>query len=147
MDLAEDALEAAETYTFPAITDNSDQVMNAKGTDLFVSRNKVWVAERLLKSTLRVGTPNNDANLVKGRYNLHVLSYMDTAYNAYWFLKDAEINDNYGFVCLFNSIESELRGPFVDFDTECIKYALKQELAAGHNNWQSYVGAKGTNLA
>lgn len=147
MDLAEDALEAAETVTFAQITDNSDQVIAAKPDTLFVSRKNRWKAERLLKSAGRVGTPNNDVNLVRGRYELVILDYLDTAYNEYFFLKDSEMNRLPGFLTMLVGTELEHDGPYIDFDSKAIKHSWEIEFAAGHNNWQSYVGSKGTNAA
>ena len=135
--------------TAQAITDNSDQVIDFMPTDLFTSRKKMFDAQRLLKTaTGRVGTPNNDINLMKGRYNHHWLPFLDSSYNDYWFMKDDEINRKQGFLTLlFGSPKGfEHDGPFVDFDSKAVKHSWEMEFAAGHNNWQSYLGSKGTNL-
>ena len=146
MDLAEDALEAAETVTRPSITDDSDQVVELKYSDLFVSRKKSWVAQRLLKTAQgRVGTPNNDYNLVYGRYRFHELAYMDTARDEYWFLKDSELNAQGDFMTYLEGHGLDKDGPFVDFDTKSVKYSWSLEFAAGHNLWQSYAGSQGDN--
>lgn len=145
MDLAEDALEAAETYVAPRITDESDQVIAMDLTDLFVGRSNLWQAQRLLKSTGRIGTPNNDVNLVKGRYNLHTLHYMDVAYGAYWFLQDASLNKQAAFMALYEGSPLTKDGPYVDFDTKTVKFSWSFENAAGHNNWQSFIGSQGDN--
>ena len=147
MDLAEDALEAAETVTFARITDNSDQVISASPDTLFISRKNKWKAQRLLKSAGRVGTPNNDINLVQNRYEMVILPYMDTAYADYFFLKDNELNRKPGFMTMLMGAEMEHDGPFIDFDSKAIKHSWEIELAAGHNNWQSYAASKGTNAA
>jgi len=75
------------------------------------------------------------------------LPYLATAYNAYYFLKDSEINNKVGFLTMLNSVMGEHDGPYVDFDTKCIKHSWEDEDAAGHNNWQSYAASKGTNAA
>lgn len=147
MDLAEDALEAAETYTFARITDNSDQVISATPDRAFVSRLNWWKLQRLLKTAGRVGTPNNDINLVQGRYEPVRLDYMDSAYAAYFFLCDSTLNQKSGFLTMLMGEELSHDGPFIDFDTKCIKHSWEIEFAAGHNNWQSYAGSKGTNAA
>lgn len=147
MDIAEDALEAAETVTAPAITDDSDQVIGLNYDTLLVGRKKVWVAQRLLKSTGRVGTPNNDYNLLQGRYKLVTLHFMDTAYADYYFLKDTTINNGDGFVSYLESQGMAKDGPYVDFDTKSIKYSWDMIYTLGHNMWQSYLGSKGTNSA
>ena len=147
MDLAEDALEAAETYTFAQLTDNSDQVISCTPDMLFVSRKNMWKAQRLLKSAGRVGTPNNDVNLVQNRYQLVRLDYMSSTYNEYYFMKDSELNRKPGFLTMLMGEEMGHDGPYIDFDSKAIKHSWEIELAAGHNNWQSYGGSKGTNAA
>ena len=147
MDLAEDALEASETYTFAQITDNSDQVVSCTPDGLFVSRKNMWKAQRLLKSAGRVGTPNNDVNLVQNRYELTRLDYMDVAYNEYFFMKDSELNKRAGFMTMLMGAELDHDGPYIDFDSKAIKHSWEIEFAAGHNNWQSFVSSKGTNQA
>lgn len=147
MSLSEASLEASETVTAPAITDNSDQVIDMKLTELFYSRKKQWQVDRLLKSAGRTGTPNNDINLVQDRYTPHALPYMDTAYVEYYFMQDKEMNANPGFMTLLVGTDGEHDGPFIDFDTKTIKHSWEDEFAAGHNNWQSMLGAKGTNAA
>lgn len=147
MDLAEDALEAAETVTAAAITDQSDQVISMTLDRLFVSRKKHWTAQRLLKTAGRVGTPNNDVNLVQGRYDLVRLDYMDTAFADFFFMQDTEMNKKAGFLTMLMGTEIEHDGPFIDFDSKAIKHSWEIEFAAGHNNWQSCLGSKGTNAA
>lgn len=148
MDMAEDAFEAAEGVVAPSITDNSDQVIDTKYDTLFHSKKKAWAVGRLLKSAGRVGTPNNDVNLVKGRYSAVELPYMDVSYAEYYFLKDTEMNNMEGFMTLLYGSEAgyEHDGPYIDFDTKAIKHSWEIEFAAGHNNWQSFAGSKGTNL-
>jgi hypothetical protein len=146
MDLAEDALEAAETVTAAAITDESDQTMTYKLDTLFVSRKKSWAAMRLLKtSSGRIGTPNNDINLVYGRYKLVVLDYMASAYADYWFLQDSSINAMEGHMTYLEGTPLEKDGPYVDFDTKAIKYSWMFEAAMGHNEWRDYLGSQGDN--
>lgn len=146
MDLAEDALEAAETVTAAAITDDSDQVMDYDLDTLFVSRKKSWTAMRLLKTSAgRVGTPNHDINLVQGRYKLVVLEYMASAYADYWFMQDSKMNNNEGFMTYLEGTPLEKDGPYVDFDTKAIKYSWMFEGGMGHNEYRSFFGAKGDN--
>ncbi len=146
MDLAEDALEAAETVIAPAITDESDQVLEYDLSHVFVSRKKWWTLMRLLKTSAgRVGTPNNDVNLVKGRYTPIRLAYMDTARNEYWMMRDAQMGQNEGFMTYLSGTDLEKDGPFVDFDTKAIKHSWMLEFAAGHNKWQDYLISTGAN--
>jgi hypothetical protein len=145
MDLAEDALEAAETVTAPAITDESDQKITYQLSRLFCSRKKSWTAMRLLKTSAgRVGTPNNDINLVQGRYALTVLPYLDNT--DYFALKDDMMNSQPGFMMYLESQGLTKEGPHIDFDTKAIKYSWSFMAAAGHNEWRSYLVSKGTNL-
>jgi len=146
MDLAEDSLEAAETVTAPAITDESDQVVQYNLSRLFCARKKSWTAMRLLKTSAgRVGTPNNDVNLIQGRYALTVLPYMDAAYADYWFLKDDAMNNLPGFMMYLESQGVEKDGPYIDFDTKGIKYSWSLMAAAGHNEWRSFLCSQGDN--
>lgn len=146
MDLAEDALEAAETYTVPRITDESDQVIQYKLSRLFCSREKSWTAMRLLKTSAgRVGTPNNDINLIYGRYAMTVLDYMDTSRSAYWYLKDDAMNAMPSMMVYFESQGLEKDGPYIDFDTKGIKYSWSIMFAAGHNEWRPFICSSGAN--
>ena len=146
MDLGEDALEAAETNTAPDITDESDQVIEYNLSDVYVSRKKWWTLMRLLKTSAgRVGTPNNDINLVFGRYTPHRLSYQDISRNEYWAMQDKEMNRKEGFMTYLTGSELEKDGPYVDFDTKAIKFSWLLEFAAGHNKWQSYLVSSGAN--
>lgn len=145
MDLAEDALEAAETYTKPRITDDSDQVLVYNLSRLFTSPSKVWTAQRLLQSTLRTGTPNNDVNLVKGRYTLTELPYMDSSKYNYWALKDDMMNANPSMMILLESQPLQKDGPYIDFDTKGIKYSWDEMLTAGHNDWRPFLCSSGAN--
>jgi hypothetical protein len=148
MAFGEAALEAEDTVTRAAITDNSDQVISSSADTLFISRKNMWAAERLLKTSKgRVGTPNNDVNLVQGKYELVRLDYMDSVYNSYFFLKDSELNRKAGFMLMLVGADGEHDGPYIDFDTKAIKHSWEMEYAAGHNNWQSFTGSKGTNAA
>lgn len=147
MAMSEAAFEAAECVTAAAITDNSDQVISLSLSDVFFGRKKAWQVDRLLKTAGRVGTPNNDINLVQGRYNPVRLDYLDSAYQEYFFMKDGEVNNKAGFMTLLVGTDGEHDGPYIDFDTKTIKHSWEDEFAAGHNNWQSYVGSKGTNAA
>lgn len=146
MDLAEDALEAAETVTAPAITDESDQVMVYNLSRLFCSRKKSWVAQRLLRTTAgRVGTPNNDINLVQGRYALTVLPYIDSTRTDYWMLKDDQLNAKPSMMMYLESEGLTKKGPYVDFDTDGIKYKWGIMFAAGHNEWRPFLVSQGDN--
>ena len=146
MDLAEDALEAAETYLSPRITDESDQVIQYNLTRLFCSRSKSWTAMRLLKTSAgRVGTPNNDINLIQGRYALTVLPYMDAAKANYWALKDDAMNSLPSMMSYFESQGLEKDGPYIDFDSKGIKYSWSIMFAAGHNEWRPFLCSSGAN--
>ena len=147
MDFAEDALEAAETVTYPAITGEDDEKIDLRPDRLFISRKKSWEAMRLLKSTGRVGTPNNDINLIKGRYNPVELPYMDASYLNYFALCDSNANAAGGMMTMLVGSMAEHDGPYIDFDTKCIKHSWETELAAGHNLYHPWVGSKGTNAA
>ena len=148
MDIAEDALEAAETVTAPSITDESDEVMEYELDTLFSSRKNSWKAMRLLKTSAgRVGTPNHDINLVYGRYQYHKLPYMDTARDDYWFLMDRKMNESIeaGFLYIEGSNGIEKDGPYVDFDSKTIKYSWAYEVAMGHNEWRPLLVSQGDN--
>lgn len=148
MALGEAAFEAAETVTAAAITDNSDQVISLNIDTVFFGRKSAWAVERLLKTSRgRVGTPNNDTNLVENRYNPVKLDYLDSAYGNYFFMQDSALNKKVGFMTLLVGADGEHDGPYIDFDTKAIKHSWETEFAAGHNNWQSMLASKGTNAA
>ncbi len=151
MDLAEDALEGAETIIAPDIDDNSDQVIAYNLDMLLVPRSLTWVAQRLLQSTGRVGTNNNDVNLLKGRYKLVTLPFhsISSTFSTAFYLKDSSMNNMEGFVSYIESqpVMRDEGSPFVDFDTKSIKWSWSLMYTLGHNNYQSVLGSKGKNVA
>lgn len=143
MDLAEDALEEAETYVRPRILDGKGQKMVVSYKRLLVPPDMVWKAYKLLKTDRKVGSADWDVNLVKGRYQLVEMPYFNTSGAAYWFLYDPNLgSDSLEFMW---SNPVKLEGPELVFDTGSFKYKATMMYDLKHNDFRAYLGSSGAN--
>lgn len=143
MDFAEDAYEAAITYTAPLIYDEQAQTIAHNFTKLLVPYNLLPAARRLNESYGRPGTANNDINIWKGAFEIVTLPQFNSSGTAYWFLVD----DNYNDLRLKWSQKPKLEGPELVFDTGSFKYKVTCLYDLRHNDWRGWIGSKGTNAA
>lgn len=143
MDLAEDALDAAETYVEPRILDGKGQEMQVNYTRLLVPPALTPTAQRLLQTERKLDSADWNVNLYKGRYQLVEMPYFNTAGAAYWMLYAPKIgSDSLRFVW---SQPVRLEGPELVFDTGSFKYKGTMQYDLRHNDWRAYMGSQGDN--
>lgn len=143
MDLAEDALDAAETYVRPRILDGKGQEMTVKYKRLLIPIPLGPTAYRLMKTDRKVGSADWDVNLYKGAYEVVEMPYFNSSGGAYWFLYDPDVgSEGLRFVW---SQPVKLEGPELVFDTGSFKYRSTMMYDLRHNDFRAYQGSRGTN--
>ena len=143
MDLAEDALDASETYVKPRILDGKGQTIALNYTKLLVPPALVSTAQRLMKTDRKVGSADWDINVYKGKYDVVEMPYFNSSGSAYWFLYAPEVgSEGLRFVW---SQPVKLEGPELVFDTGSFKYRATMMYDLRHNDFRAYIGSKGSN--
>lgn len=85
-DLSELALEDAQ-IAIAGWVDNNNLLINAKVRSLLIPSNNRYTAHRILRSDLRVGTADNDANAIKDRNEIpQILEWRFLTDTDSWFL-------------------------------------------------------------
>jgi Mu-like prophage major head subunit gpT len=132
-DLSEAALEQAWIDISLLKNDRGLQIA-LKPTQLIVSPQQAFEAHRILKSNLRVGTPNNDTNAIKdmGNYSMGVtVNHYLTDVDA-WFIRT---NAPHGMKRIVR--DAPEFGTENDWDTENAKFKTRYREAYG---WSDYRG-------
>ena len=138
-DLNETSLEQA-LIDIAALTDERGLKIAAKGMKLIVPSALQFTAERLMKSTQRVGTADNDINAVvsmgmipQGYTVNHYLTDTDA-----WFIKTDVPNGMKHFVRA--PIKTAMEG---DFDTGNVRYKARERYSFGWSDWRGVFGSPG----
>ena len=126
-DLNETTLEAA-VIQIAAWKDERNLLIAAKPRKLVVPPSLQFVAERLLKTELRVGTTDNDINALKNMGVIpegYVVNHFLTDTNAYFLLTDVP-----------NGLKHFVRTPLAtsmdgDFDTGNVRYKSRERYSFG----------------
>lgn len=126
-DLNETTLEAA-VIQIAAWKDERSLLIAAKPRKLVVPPSLQFVAERLLKTELRVGTADNDINALKNMGVIpegYVVNHFLTDTNAYFLLTDVP-----------NGLKHFVRTPLAtsmdgDFDTGNVRYKSRERYSFG----------------
>ena len=126
-DLNETTLEAA-VIQIAAWKDERNLLIAAKPRKLVVPPSLQFVAERLLKTELRVGTADNDINALKNMGVIpegYVVNHFLTDTNAYFLLTDVP-----------NGLKHFVRTPLAtsmdgDFDTGNVRYKSRERYSFG----------------
>jgi hypothetical protein len=143
-------IAAAADLSEAAIESLCVQIMNARNSrglnisvmpkKLIVSPNDAFNAERILQTTLRVGTANNDINAIKSMNVLpggvcvnHYLTDADA-----WFIKTNVPNG----LIRFNRRATEFKQDN-DFDTENAKAKSTLRFSVGWTDWRQIFGSPG----
>ena len=142
MDLAEDALEAALTYTAPLIVDEKGNKIAHRYNKILVPDNLIPTVKRLMLSEGRVGVMDNDVNIHKDEFEIVRLPQFNSSGTAYYFLLDDAYND----LRIKFSQKPILEGPELIFDTGSFKYKTTAMYDLRHNDWRAWITSKGTNL-
>lgn len=148
MDFAEDGLEALERTSSLAL-DGRGEPMGFNVDRLIVRRGSPinWAAQRILRSTGRVDTTDNDINIFKAKYKLIELDYITAANQAFWFGVDLPYcRENGSGIWLYWSQRPELEGPELVFDTGSFKYKCTQMYDLRHNDWRGWFTSTGANV-
>lgn len=143
MDLAEDAVEAALTYTAPLIYDEKGQAIHHNFNKILVPYNLLPAARRLNEGIERPGTANREVNIWYNAFEVVVLPQFNSSGAAYWFMVDDNKND----LRLKWSQKPKLEGPELVFDTGSFKYKVTALYDLRHNDFRGWITSKGTNAA
>ena len=138
-DLNETSLEQA-LIDIAALTDERGLKIAARGMKLIVPSSLQFTAERLMKSTQRVGTADNDINAVvsmgmipKGYTVNHYLTDTDA-----WFIKTDVPNGLKHFVRA--PLKTAMEG---DFTTGNVRYKARERYSFGFSDWRGIFGSPG----
>ena len=132
-DLNETSLEAA-VIQIAAWTDERGLLIAAKPRKLIVPPSLMFIATRLLETSLRVGTTDNDINAIKNNGSIpegYTVNHFLTDVNG-WFIKTDVPNGLKHFerVALANSMDG-------DFDTGNVRYKSRERYSFG---WSDPLG-------
>jgi len=112
----------------------------AMGTELVIPPDLVFVADRLLNSTLRVDTSNNDLNAInnggylpKGAVPIQRLTDPDA-----WFIKTDVPDGLKHFVRI--ALKKGMEG---DFETGNVRYKCRERYSFGWTDWRGAFGSAG----
>jgi hypothetical protein len=139
-DLNETSLEAA-VIQIAAWTDERGLLIAAKPKKLIVPPALMFVATRLLETSLRVGTTDNDINALKNNGSIpegYTVNHFLTDNNA-WFLTTDVPNGLKHFVRtpLANSMDG-------DFDTGNVRYKARERYSFGWSDPLGVFGSSGS---
>jgi len=139
-DLNETSLEAA-VIAIAAWTDERGLLIAAKPKKLIIPPALQFVATRLLETSLRVGTNNNDINAIKNNGSIpegYTQNHYLTDTNA-WFLTTDVPNGMKMFVRtpLANSMDG-------DFDTGNVRYKSRERYSFGFSDPLGMFGSSGS---
>ena len=139
-DLNETSLEQA-MIDIAAFIDERGLKVAMKARKMIIPVNTQFVADRLLNSTLRVGTADNDINAIKnmgmlpGGYTInHYLTDIDA-----WFLKTDCPNGFKHFVRA--ALATGMEG---DFDTGNMRYKARERYSFGWSDPRAVYGSQGS---
>ena len=138
-DLNETSLEDA-LINISTFTDDKGLNIALKGMKLIVPPQLVFVADRLLQSTGRVGTSDNDINAIKNTGMLpdgYVVNNYLTDTDAFFLKTDCPD----GFKYFERSpMTTSLEG---DFDTGNMRYKARERYSFGYSNFRAVYGSQG----
>jgi hypothetical protein len=139
-DLSETSLEQA-LIDIAAFTDERGLKIAVQGLKLVVPKELQFTADRILKSTLRVGTADNDINAIKN------MGMVPQGYTVNHYLTDPDaffiLTDSPNGMKMFNrvSIKTGFEG---DFDTGNVRYKARERYSFGYSDFRGIFGSPGT---
>jgi len=140
VDLNETSLEAA-VIQIAAWTDERGLLIAAKPKKLIIPPALQFVATRLLETSLRVGTNNNDINALKNNGSIpegYTINHYLTDTNA-WFLTTDVPNGLKHFVR--TPLQNSMDG---DFDTGNVRYKARERYSFGWSDPLGVFGSSGS---
>ena len=138
-DLSETSIEQA-LIDIGAIKDERGFKIAAKGMKLVIPSALQFTAERIMKSSARVGTADNDLNAVKSMGMIpqgYVVNNYLTDTDA-WFIKTDVPNGMKHFERA--AIKTAMEG---DFDTGNVRYKARERYSFGWSDWRGIFGSEG----
>ena len=132
--LSQTAVEATRLL-MRAYTDETDNLVTAKGDTLLVPPALEETARIIVGTMNEVGTANNDINFSKGRYKIIVWDYLNDSNN--WFMLDSRMMKMY--LKWFNRIPVEFNKD-KDFDTYVAKWSTYVRYSYGFSDWKWIYG-------
>ena len=138
-DLSETSLEQA-LIDIAAFTDERGLKIAVQGLKLIIPKELMFTADRILKSTLRVGTADNDINAVRNMGMVpqgYAVNHFLTDPDA-WFIKTDAPNGMKGFTRV--AIKTGFEG---DFDTGNVRYKARERYSFGFSDPRGIFGSPG----
>jgi len=138
-DLSETSLEQA-MIDIAAFKDERGLKIAARGLKLIIPSSLQFTAERILKSNLRVGTADNDANALRNMGMIpqgYVVNNFLTDDDAF-FIKTDVPNGLKHFTRA--AIKTAMEG---DFDTGNMRYKARERYSFGFSDWRGIFGSPG----
>jgi len=138
-DLSETSLEQA-LIDIAAFTDERGLKIAMQGLKLIIPKELMFTADRIMKSTLRVGTADNDINAIKNMGMIpqgYTVNHFLTDTNG-WFIKTDAPNGMKMFERV--AIRTGFAG---DFDTGNVRYKARERYSFGFSDWRGIYGCPG----
>ena len=139
-DLSEASLEQA-LIDIASFTDERGLKIAVQGTRLIIPKELQFTADRILKSTLRVGTADNDINAIKN------MGMIPQGYSVNHYLTDPDaffiMTDAPDGMKMFNRV-SMSTGFEGDFETGNVRYKARERYSFGFSDPRGIFGSPGT---
>ena len=138
-DLNETSLEQA-LIDIAGITDDRGMKVALNGMKMIIPVNLQFTAERLMKSSQRISTGDNDINAVKSMGMIpqgYVVNNYLTDTDA-WFIKTDAPNGMKHFQR--TPVSTKMEG---DFDTGNVRYKARERYSFGWSDWRGIFGSPG----
>jgi hypothetical protein len=139
-DLSEASLEQA-LIDIAAFTDERGLKIAVQGTKLIIPKELQFTADRILKSTLRVGTADNDINAIKN------MGMIPQGYSVNHYLTDTDaffiMTDAPNGMKMFNRVAMST-GFEGDFETGNVRYKARERYSFGFSDPRGIFGSPGT---
>jgi hypothetical protein len=139
-DLSETSLEQA-LIDIAAFTDERGLKIAVRGLKLIIPKELQFTADRILKSTLRVGTADNDINAIKN------MGMVPQGYTVNHYLTDPDAffikTDAPNGMKMFERVAFKT-GFEGDFDTGNVRYKARERYSFGYSDPRGIFGSPGT---
>ena len=141
-DLNETSLEDA-LIDISTFTDDRGLTISVNASKLVVPPQLVFIADRILNSTLRSGTSDNDVNAIKNTGVLtggYTVNHYLTDPDAFFLL--TSVTDQGEGLKMFQRTGMETNME-PDFSTGNIRYKARERYSFGFSNWRGVYGSQG----
>jgi hypothetical protein len=138
-DLSETSLEQA-IIDIQSLVDERNLKIAIQGLKLIIPKELQFTADRIMKSTLRVGTADNDINALKNMGMIpqgYTVNHYLTDPDA-WFIKTDAPNGMKMFERV--SMKTAFEG---DFETGNMRYKARERYSFGFSDWRGIFGCPG----